>query len=83
MTAHALGDIASRFGLELRGDPATPIRGVATLANANDDQLGFLANPRYRTQLATTKAAAIVARAADAVETLGDQGLEAAQRVFN
>jgi len=66
MTAHTLGDIAARFGLELRGDPATPIRGVATLANANAEQLGFLANPRYRAQLVGTKAAAIVARAADA-----------------
>ncbi len=66
MTTHALGDIAARFGLELRGDPATPIRGVATLANAEPGQLGFLANPRYRAQLAATRADAIVVRAADA-----------------
>ena len=54
MTMHTLGDIAARFGLELRGDPATPIHGVATLATAGAGQLGFLANPRYRAQLATT-----------------------------
>jgi UDP-3-O-[3-hydroxymyristoyl] glucosamine N-acyltransferase len=66
MTTHTLGDIAARFGLELRGDPATPIDGVATLANATAGQLGFLANPRYRAQLASTGADAIVLRAADA-----------------
>ena len=66
MTTHTLGDIAARFGIELRGDPATPIRGVATLANATSGELSFLANPRYRAQLASTGADAIVLRAADA-----------------
>jgi len=66
MTTHTLGEIATRFGLELRGDAATKITGVATLADAGPGQLGFLANPRYRTQLAATRADAIVLRAADA-----------------
>jgi UDP-3-O-[3-hydroxymyristoyl] glucosamine N-acyltransferase len=65
MTTHTLGDIAARFDLELRGDAAMPIHGVATLADAGAGQLGFLANPRYRAQLATTGADAIVLRAAD------------------
>jgi len=68
MTMLALGDIATRFGLELRGDPATPIDGVGTLADAKPGQLGFLANPRYRAQLASTHASAIVLRAGDADE---------------
>jgi UDP-3-O-[3-hydroxymyristoyl] glucosamine N-acyltransferase len=72
--AHALGDIASRFGLELRGDASTPIRGVATLAGAGPGQLSFLANPRYRAQLAETRAAAVVTRAADA-EAFGGAAL--------
>ena len=66
MMMHTLGEIASRFGLELRGDAATEIRGVATLADAGPGQLGFLANPRYKAQLASTRADAIVLRAADA-----------------
>ena len=33
MTMHTLGEIAARFGLELRGDAATKISGVATLAD--------------------------------------------------
>jgi UDP-3-O-[3-hydroxymyristoyl] glucosamine N-acyltransferase len=66
MKTHTLGDIAARMGLELRGDPAQPIAGVATLANATPEQIGFLANPRYRAQLAATQAGAVVLRAADA-----------------
>ena len=66
MTTLTLGEIAARFGLELRGDAATEIRGVATLAEAGPGQLGFLANPRYRAQLASTRAGAIVLRAGDA-----------------
>ena len=66
MTTHALGDIAARFGVELRGDAKTPIRGVGTLAGAGADQLSFLANPRYRAQLATTNASAVVLREGDA-----------------
>jgi UDP-3-O-[3-hydroxymyristoyl] glucosamine N-acyltransferase len=66
MIAHALGEIASRFGLDLRGDATTPILGVATLAGAGAQQLSFLANPRYRAQLAESHAGAVVLRAADA-----------------
>lgn len=64
----SLTEIAARFDLELRGDGSRTIRGVATLARAGADQLGFLANPRYRSQLATTTAGAVILRAADAVE---------------
>jgi UDP-3-O-[3-hydroxymyristoyl] glucosamine N-acyltransferase len=55
-----LGELAERFALELRGDPASTIDGVATLADAGPAQLGFLANPRYRRELASTAAAAVV-----------------------
>lgn len=60
-----LGDIAARFGLELRGDGSRLIEGVATLANAEPGQLGFLANPRYRGHLASTRAGAVVIAAGD------------------
>lgn len=61
-----LGELASRFGLELHGAGDTVIRGVATLAAAAAGQLGFLANPRYTTQLGTTKASAVVLSADNA-----------------
>jgi UDP-3-O-[3-hydroxymyristoyl] glucosamine N-acyltransferase len=62
----SLGELAVRFGCELRGDPATSIERVATLASADARSLAFLANPRYRAQLANTRAAAVVVSAADA-----------------
>jgi UDP-3-O-[3-hydroxymyristoyl] glucosamine N-acyltransferase len=64
--AFRLDELAQRFGLELRGDGATAIRGVATLAGARKAQLSFLANPRYRGELAGSGAAAVVLRPADA-----------------
>lgn len=64
--AYSAADLASRFGLELAGDPAVVVRGVATLAGATPDTLGFLANPRYRSQLAETRAGIVVMHADDA-----------------
>jgi len=58
----SLGELAVRFGCELRGDPEARVEHVATLSNADATALTFLANPRYRTQLATTRAAAVVLR---------------------
>ena len=62
----SLGELAVRFGCELRGDPDTLVEHVATLANADRRALAFLANPRYRAQLAETRAAAVVLSTADA-----------------
>lgn len=58
-------DIAGRFGLQLHGDGNAAIHGVATLAHAGPGQLSFLANPRYRAQLADSHAAIVVLRADD------------------
>src|SRR5688500_15664273 len=62
-TRHTAGELADRFGLSLRGDAGAVVNGVATLANAGPDSLGFLANPKYRPQLATTRAGVVVMRA--------------------
>jgi UDP-3-O-[3-hydroxymyristoyl] glucosamine N-acyltransferase len=61
-----LGELAVRFGCELRGDPSVRIDRVATLAAAGPHELAFLANPRYRPQLATTHAGAVVLDSASA-----------------
>ena len=60
------GALAARFELALRGDPAQVIDGVGTLAGARPTQLSFLANPKYRAQLAQSAAGLVVMRAADA-----------------
>ncbi|NLB12804.1 MAG: UDP-3-O-(3-hydroxymyristoyl)glucosamine N-acyltransferase [Gammaproteobacteria bacterium] len=62
-TLHAL---AERFDLQVHGDPQHAVHGVATLANAGPQHLGFLANPRYRRELAHCAAGALVLRAEDA-----------------
>lgn len=61
-----LGELAVRYGCELRGDPDSIVDRVATLAGAGPGSIGFLANPAYRSQLATTRATAVILRAADA-----------------
>jgi UDP-3-O-[3-hydroxymyristoyl] glucosamine N-acyltransferase len=58
--------LAERHGLELRGDGGIEVDGVSTLARAGERQLAFLSNPRYRGQLATTRAGVVVLGAADA-----------------
>ncbi len=57
---YSLDQLAGRFGLAVQGDPATAIAGVASLAAAGPGQLAFLANPKYRQQLAGSRAAAVV-----------------------
>lgn len=66
--AATLGELAGRFGLVLHGDPDVVIDGVGTLREAGPSELAFLANPRYRRQLADTRAGAVVLTAADAAE---------------
>ena len=64
-TVHRASALAQRFGLALRGGDRE-VSGVGTLADAEAHQLGFLANPRYRGQLATTRAGVVVLRDEDA-----------------
>ena len=58
--AISLGELAVRFGCELKGDPATQVDCVATLQNADSHAITFLANPRYRRHLAQTRAGAVI-----------------------
>ncbi len=55
-----LGELAVRFGCELEGDPAIEVDSVGTLQNAGPRAITFLANPKYRRQLAATRAAAVI-----------------------
>jgi UDP-3-O-[3-hydroxymyristoyl] glucosamine N-acyltransferase len=61
-----VGVIAERYDCELRGNPDLVVNHVATLKGATGDSLAFLANAVYRSQLATTKAGAVIVTAADA-----------------
>lgn len=59
-----LGDIVSALGGELAGDAGLPIERIAPLDAADAASIAFLANPRYRAQLETTAAAAVIVSAA-------------------
>jgi UDP-3-O-[3-hydroxymyristoyl] glucosamine N-acyltransferase len=56
----SLGELAVRFGLALRGDPGLVVSRVATLSHAEPGSLSFLANPRYRRQMESTRATAVL-----------------------
>lgn len=56
----SLSDIAARLGGDVLGDAETQIRQVATLASAGEGEIGFLANLKYKNQLLTTKASAVI-----------------------
>jgi UDP-3-O-[3-hydroxymyristoyl] glucosamine N-acyltransferase len=60
-----LRDLVERFGGELVGDPDTEIERLATLRTAGPGDLAFLANPKYRGELAATRATAVVLPAAE------------------
>ncbi len=56
----SLGELAVRFGLGLHGAPDLRISHVATLSNAGPGAISFLANPRYRKQMGSTLATAVL-----------------------
>ena len=62
----SLGELAVRFGLKLQGEPTLKVDSVATLSHARAGSLSFLANSRYRRQLAATRATAVLLSEADA-----------------
>jgi UDP-3-O-[3-hydroxymyristoyl] glucosamine N-acyltransferase len=61
-----LAELAVRYGCELQGDPDATVDRVAALQEAGPGSVAFLANPRYRRHLATTRATAVVLDAASA-----------------
>ena len=60
-----LGELASRFDCILDGDPDVRVHTVGTLSGAGGDAVAFLANPHYRSQLVTTRAAAVIVAPGD------------------
>ena len=66
MQNYTLSQIAELLSAELQGDGALEITKIATLANARSGHIAFLANSKYRTQLETTQASAVILSEADA-----------------
>lgn len=55
-----LDEIVAQLGGTLVGDGSVYISQVGTLAKAGTGEIAFLANPKYRKQLATTRASAVI-----------------------
>ena len=55
-----IADIVARLGGESVGDAGLLIERIATLEAATPTSIGFLANPRYSSQLATTQAGCVI-----------------------
>jgi UDP-3-O-[3-hydroxymyristoyl] glucosamine N-acyltransferase len=64
-----LGELAVRFGCELRGDPDAVVDSVAALGSAGPRAVAFLANPKYTAQLAETRAGAVILDARSAASS--------------
>ena len=62
----SLGELATRFGCDLDGDPNIVVKSVASLGNAGPDSLSFLSNSALKEQLSATQAAVVILRADDA-----------------
>ncbi|TVO69418.1 MAG: UDP-3-O-(3-hydroxymyristoyl)glucosamine N-acyltransferase [Denitromonas halophila] len=60
MASMRIDEIVGRLGGELLGAPDTLIRALAPLESAGPEDISFLANPKYRKQLDTTAAAAVI-----------------------
>jgi UDP-3-O-[3-hydroxymyristoyl] glucosamine N-acyltransferase len=64
-----LSELAALAGAALDGDGEIRVSHVATLEGAGDGAIAFLSNPRYRPQLGTTRACAVIVSPADAAAT--------------
>jgi len=67
-----LKELAERIGCTLSGDGSVEITGVAGIEHATNEQITFLANPKYAHKVKSTKAGAIIVHA-----SAGDVGLPA------
>lgn len=55
-----LGELVSRLGGELVGDPAVVVRQIAALDKAEEGDLAFLVSPKYRAALDASRASAFI-----------------------
>ncbi len=55
-----LGELATRLGAELRGDPELEVTGVKGIEEAGPTEVTFVANPRYAALARKTQAAAVL-----------------------
>lgn len=55
-----LADLANQLGAELNGDGTQVVSGINNLADASGSEISFLSNKKFRSQLETTQALAVI-----------------------
>ncbi|WP_211463888.1 UDP-3-O-(3-hydroxymyristoyl)glucosamine N-acyltransferase [Collimonas silvisoli] len=60
-----LKELVESLGGQLIGDADIQVSGIAPLSDASASQITFLSNPKFRSQVSQTQAAAIILSAAD------------------
>lgn len=68
-TAYRLDEITEHLGGRVLGNAGVKVNQVATLESAQADNIAFLSNSKYRAQLDTTSAGAVIVSEADAEAT--------------
>ncbi|HEY2604734.1 UDP-3-O-(3-hydroxymyristoyl)glucosamine N-acyltransferase [Paraburkholderia sp. RL18-103-BIB-C] len=72
--AFTLEDIVQRFGGTVVGNGSQHVGSLAPLDQAGPDQLAFLANPKYLSQVETTRAGAVLINAGDLAKLASREG---------
>lgn len=67
--SYRLSELVARLGGRVKGRDDVSVSQVATLEHAQPEHIGFLTNSRYRGQLGTTRAGAVILGVADADAT--------------
>ncbi|CAH9052439.1 UDP-3-O-(3-hydroxymyristoyl)glucosamine N-acyltransferase [Pseudoalteromonas holothuriae] len=70
---YSLAQLAASIDALLVGDGESQIEKISTLTQATDKDISFLANSKYRTQLATTNAGAVILSDSDAEHFNGNK----------
>jgi UDP-3-O-[3-hydroxymyristoyl] glucosamine N-acyltransferase len=60
MAKFTLSELATHIGAELQGDPNVEVESIASLSSAGDHQVAFVTDRKYLSQLAESKAAAVI-----------------------
>lgn len=72
MKRYTLAELADIIGAQAHGDGQCTITAIATLETAQSGQISFLSNPKYRDQLGSTAASAVIMREQDLGDYRGD-----------
>jgi UDP-3-O-[3-hydroxymyristoyl] glucosamine N-acyltransferase len=66
---YTLGELAERFGCTVKGDPDVRLSLVASLQEADEEAIGFIANAKYLPLLESTRAGAVILSAQHAQQS--------------